>query len=79
MHMTNTKIGNRLQRIKGQLEGLREGIDRNDSCDAVIPQFLAVKGALDAAFATYMEDAIKQCSTKDKGQIEKLIKILIKK
>lgn len=77
--MSNTKIKHRLKRITGQLASLEQSIEATAACDAVIPQFLAVKGALDAAFVAYMEDAITQCSTKDKAQIEKLIKILIKK
>lgn len=77
--MTQKKISNRLSRIKGQIESLEANIAAAESCEKVIPQFLAVKGGLDAAFAAYMEDAITQCSKKDKAQIEKLIKILITK
>jgi DNA-binding FrmR family transcriptional regulator len=77
--MKDKKLSNRILRIKGQLDALLTSIDNEVVCAEVVPQFLAVKGALNSAFAVYMEEAIKNCNVRDKSQLENLINLLIKK
>jgi DNA-binding FrmR family transcriptional regulator len=77
--MTNKTIENRLRRLEGQVAGLREQILDGKTCDTVIPQFLAVKGAFNAAFEVYVKEALAECSSKDNTQRDQLISMLIKK
>lgn len=72
-------IKNRLRRIKGQLEKLEKTIDSNTACSDVIPQFLAVKGAFNAAFEAYVKESLNDCPDKDLKRRDQLISMLIKK
>lgn len=72
-------IKNRLRRISGQLEKLERTIDFDTACAEVIPQFLAVKGAFNAAFEAYVKESLEQCPDKDLKRRDQLISMLIKK
>lgn len=77
--MSNKLMENRLRRLEGQVAGLREKICADAACEVVIPQFLAVKGAFNAAFHEYVKDALADCSVKDIQKRDQLITMLIKK
>jgi DNA-binding FrmR family transcriptional regulator len=75
----NKKIDNRLRRLEGQVASLRESISKETACDVVVPQFLAVKGAFNAAFEEYIKVSLAECSTKDAKKRDQLISMLLKK
>lgn len=54
-------------------------IEDDKNCDTVIPQFLAVKGALNAAFESYIHDTIATCPSSNTESLKKLITTLIRK
>ena len=72
-------MDNRLRRLEGQVASLRESIMNDTSCEVVIPQFLAVKGAFNAAFEQYVKESLADCSVKDIKKRDQLISMLIKK
>jgi DNA-binding FrmR family transcriptional regulator len=69
-------ITNRLKRLSGQLHKLQETIENKQDCAEVIPQFLAVKGGLAAAFETYVKEALDDCQKTDRKKLTNLIKQL---
>ncbi len=72
-------IQKRLNRVIGQLEALRTTIASEATCDAVVPQLLATKGALDAIVTRYLESAIEQCvQTREVEELQKLMKTVVK-
>jgi DNA-binding FrmR family transcriptional regulator len=77
--MTTKGMENRLKRLEGQVVSLRERITEDTPCDVVIPQFLAVKGAFNAAFEQYVKESLAKCSTKDAKKRDQLISMLINK
>lgn len=77
--MTKIAIHNRLRRVSGQLETLTSSIGTSATCTELIPQFLAVKGALNAAFEAYVKESIEECTTNDKETMKQLITTLIRK
>lgn len=72
------KFFNRLRRLEGQLAKLHSSIEAEADCSDVIPQFLAVKGAVAGAFEEYIKQSMSQCATKDKQKLERLIMLLAK-
>ncbi|HEY0964284.1 MAG TPA: metal-sensing transcriptional repressor [Candidatus Paceibacterota bacterium] len=76
--MSNKLIENRLRRLEGQVVSLREHITEGASCELMIPQFLAVKGAFNAAFEAYVKDSLAECPAKEMEQRDRLIAMLIK-
>ncbi len=77
--MSKKLMENRLRRLEGQVASLREKICDDASCETVVPQFLAVKGAFNAAFEEYVKSALSECSAKDAKKRDQLISMLIKK
>jgi DNA-binding FrmR family transcriptional regulator len=77
--MIKKGIENRLRRLEGQIASLRESIMSDTTCSAVIPQFLAVKGAFNSAFEHYVKEALAECGPKDVVERDQLITMLIKK
>lgn len=77
--MSNKMIENRLKRLEGQVASLRKQILDETPCDVVVPQFLAVKGAFNAAFELYVKDALADCTPKDEKKRNQLIGMLIRK
>jgi DNA-binding FrmR family transcriptional regulator len=69
---------NRLNRLNGQLQKLQKSIEDETDCSDVIPQFLAVKGALSSAFQEYLKISLKQCAKKDADKMEQLITMIAK-
>ncbi|MEY2665363.1 MAG: Metal-sensitive transcriptional repressor [Candidatus Parcubacteria bacterium] len=77
--MSKKLMENRLRRLEGQVAGLREKICADASCETVVPQFLAVKGAFNAAFEAYVKETLADCAAKDTKKRDQLISMLIKK
>ncbi len=74
------KIIDRLKRVEGQLVHVRENISSDTKCPQVITQFLAAKGALDAAFEAYVKESLAACGSEAKNEeLQALVKMLIKK
>jgi len=74
------KIVNRLRRIEGQIASLETALKAGTSCTEVIPQFLAVKGALDAALQQYIKQSITECRTgKSATEVGKILDLVVKK
>ena len=72
-------IHQRLRRLSGQIDALESAITNEAPCGDVIPQLLAVKGAVDAVVALYLEQSLDRCvSDGDNAQLKSVIKTLIK-
>ena len=73
------KITNRLKKISGQVNGLTRMIEAGEDCAKINIQFLAVKAALNKAFAEQVKENMKSClQKKDKKDMEKIIRFLAK-
>ncbi len=77
--MSKQLIENRLKRLEGQVASLRAHIAQGTSCEALVPQFLAIKGAFNAAFETYIKESLAECPSGDTKQRDQLISMLLKK
>lgn len=77
--MTHKVMENRLRRLEGQVASLRAGILNDTPCEQVVPQFLAVKGAFNAAFELYVKESLANCKSGDTKERDQLISMLIKK
>lgn len=70
----------RLNRVAGQIKGLTKMIEQEKSCEKIIVQFQAAKGALDSIFSEYLNDNLTECMRADKPrQLKKIIKQISKK
>lgn len=76
--MENTALRNRLRRVEGQIQKLQNQIEENAACEDVIPQFLATKGAINAALQLYVNANIQKCTTADTDKLQSLIQTLTK-
>jgi DNA-binding FrmR family transcriptional regulator len=74
----NTAITNRLKRIAGQIDSLQVKIAVGSDCKETIPQFLAIKGAVNAALLAYVKDAVNDCEKNDTETLDTLLTHLIK-
>ncbi len=73
------KITDRLHRIQGQIASIETSIENEVVCSDVIPQLLAVKGAVHAVVQVYLEDALENCIDEaDTEKLKKVIKTFIK-
>lgn len=73
------EINKRIHRVVGQLQTVDAAIAAEQSCKDVIPQLLAVKGALDATVQTYLESAIDECDVSaNTDEVKKIIKMFLK-
>lgn len=77
--MNKKTIDNRLKRLVGQVESLRTSIANETPCDVVLPQFLAVKGAFNAAFEEYVKLSLSECDLDNQKKRDQLISMLLKK
>jgi DNA-binding FrmR family transcriptional regulator len=67
----------RLARIEGQIRGIREMIEREESCELVAQQLAAVQEALHKAFAHMVVSTIQHnCSMADPTAQAKLMSIV---
>lgn len=70
---------NRLQRVRGQLESVCDAIADGRDCAEVIPQLLAIRGAVNASLNVYIEQSLDSCvADTDTQKMKQLIKTLIK-
>ena len=76
--MLDKKLQNRLSRVEGQLKKLQLNLLEDSDCAEVIPQFLAVKGAISAAFNEYIKLSLNNCSSSDKEKMKEIISLLVK-
>ncbi|QSX08769.1 metal-sensitive transcriptional regulator [Alkalibacter rhizosphaerae] len=53
----------RLNRIEGQIRGIRKMIESDEDCKAVLTQLSAVKSALDSTSAIVLDTHAKECLT----------------
>ena len=68
----------RLNRIEGQVRGIRAMIARNTYCDDVLSQIAAVRSALDSAAKLLLESHIRSCVVQDiKADREKAVDELL--
>ncbi len=72
-------IQHRIKRIIGQLESAEQAIGQETSCNQMIPQLLAIKGAVDSAVTAYIEHSLEECDeSNNPDQAKQLIKMLVK-
>lgn len=73
------KLENRLNRIDGQLKGIRNMIERGEYCDDVLNQISSVRSALSGLSKVILENHIKHCIVDDikNGNEEKSVEELI--
>jgi len=73
-------IINRLRRVQGQVASLEVSLESGQSCTEVIPQFLAVKGALDAALQQYLKNSLAECKEgKSVKEVSAILDLVVKK
>lgn len=61
MEDSKKKILVRLNRIEGQIRGIRKMIENEEDCKAVLTQLSAVKSALDSTSAILLDNHAKEC------------------
>lgn len=72
-------ITDRLHRIQGQIAGIETALENEAPCSDVIPQLLAIKGAVNAVVQTYLEESLETCVDEtDTEKMKQVIKTLIK-
>ena len=75
----NKSINDRLKRCAGQLNKVALEIQNCGECSDIIPQLLAVRGALNAATVSYLEQAMAECTeTTSAADMVEVFKQLIK-
>ncbi len=76
-----TRLVERLNRIEGQVRGLRRMIESDSDCIEVLGQVASVSGALKGVWLQILEDHMHGCVCRavlDKGQDDKLVHELVK-
>jgi len=74
------KIQNRLKRLEGQIRGLQKLLETADDCEKIIIQFSAAKSALDNCYSLLLTENLSKCfKNKDDKDLDKLLKLIIKK
>ena len=61
-------LGTRLNRIEGQVRGIRAMIERDAYCDDVLGQIAAARSALDSVGKLLLESHIRSCVVQDLAQ-----------
>lgn len=79
----NKKIIQRINRVTGQLEGIKKMLESEKVCTDVLIQFKAANSALENAMKVFAKDSIGVCFEKlnkknAKKELEKLLESLIK-
>lgn len=74
--MSHKAIINRIRRVRGQLEKLEQAIEQEQPCRDIIPQFLAVRGATNAALSAYFTVSLDECDTQNTEERAALIRAL---
>lgn len=73
-------ISHRFKRLIGQLEKVEAEIANGKACKEVIPQLLAVRGALQATILVYLEESLAECAEKSSPkEMSLVLETIIKK
>lgn len=56
---------NRLNRLEGQVRGVKNMLENDEYCDDILTQVAAIKSALDAFSLTLFEDHMRHCVVRD--------------
>ena len=70
------RLLNRINRIEGQVRGLRKMVENDRDCFEVLKQIAATNGAIHSLGMFILEDHLKGCvsvTIRDKGKHEELI------
>ena len=60
-----TKLINRLNRLEGQIRGIKNMVEEDVYCDDILIQVAAVKSALDTFSSQLFENHLKTCVVRD--------------
>ena len=60
-----SKLINRLNRLEGQIRGIKNMVEEDVYCDDILIQVAAVKSALDAFSSSLFENHLKTCVVRD--------------
>ena len=60
-----SKLINRLNRLEGQIRGIKSMVEEDVYCDDILIQVAAVKSALDAFSSNLFENHLKTCVVRD--------------
>lgn len=60
-----SKLINRLNRLEGQIRGIKNMVEEDVYCDDILIQVSAVKSALDAFSSNLFENHLKTCVVRD--------------
>jgi len=76
---TNNALTSRLNRIEGQVRGIKGMIERGEYCDDVLTQIASVQSALSGVAKILLESHVKTCIAPklvqgDDAAVEELIK-----
>jgi DNA-binding FrmR family transcriptional regulator len=70
----------KLNKAAGQISGLAKMVEAEVSCEKIIIQFKAVKGALDSVFFDVLQNSFERCSRKkNSAEIKLILKQIAKK
>ena len=58
---TNRDLATRLNRIEGQVRGIKGMIERDEYCDDVLTQIASVKSAIDGVAKILLESHVQTC------------------
>jgi len=58
---TNQALATRLNRIEGQVRGIKGMIERGEYCDDVLTQIASVKSAIDGVSRILLESHVRTC------------------
>lgn len=59
------KLLNRLNRLEGQIRGLKTMVEEDIYCDDILTQIAATKGALNGISRLVLENHLKNCIVRD--------------
>lgn len=77
-HLEKEYIINRLNRIEGQVRGIKGMIEKDKPCNDVLNQVASVHAALSAVTRIMFEKHLKQCITLNVDEENKQIKELMR-
>ncbi len=70
----------KLNKASGQIMALAKMVEDDESCEKLITQFRAAKGALDGAFNDFLLNNLNRCiKDKESGDLETILKQIAKK
>lgn len=59
--MEAKKLLTRMNRIEGQVRGIKRMIEENEECDDILNQITSVKAALDGVSKIILENHLRKC------------------